>query len=74
MRWCDDVPAGEGALMRRLCLWRCPVLDACRAEVDSELAAGRRVVGTRAGESPRQRALRVRRIQPGSGEPIRLGS
>ena len=74
MRWCDDVPAGEGALMRRLCLWRCPVLDACRAEVDSELAAGRRVVGTRAGESPRQRALRVRRAGLETGDPIEVPS
>ena len=37
----------------------CPVLAACAAEVAVELAARRRVVGMRAGESPRQRVRRL---------------
>lgn len=44
--------------MRRVCTCYCPALTVCRAEVDAELASGRRVVGMRAGESARQRARR----------------
>ena len=57
--WCDDANERDAALMRWVCRHECPVVAACAAEVDAELAAHRRVVGMRAGESPRQRVRRL---------------
>ena len=56
--WCDDATERDAALMRWVCMHRCAALAGCRREVDAELAAGRVVVGIRAGSSPRQRARR----------------
>jgi len=44
-------------MMRKVCQERCPVVGECRAELFEELAAGRYVVGMRAGLTARQRSL-----------------
>ena len=60
LAWTDnDADEHATKLMRWVCLEQCPALAGCRREVDTELAAGRPVVGTRAGESPRQRGRRL---------------
>jgi hypothetical protein len=71
--WTDDADEQDAKLMRWVCLQQCPAILGCRAEVEAELAAGREVVGMRAGESPRQRARRMTR-QEGSGVRVTVSA
>ncbi|MEX1106938.1 MAG: hypothetical protein WEB78_12125 [Ilumatobacteraceae bacterium] len=59
-----DANKHDAALMRWVCLHQCPALTGCRRDVANDTAAGRIVVGLRAGQSQRQRNLKSPAGQP----------
>ena len=59
MPWSDDASKRDVERMRWVCVNACPSRVGCKRDVENDVAAGRVIVGFRAGVSARARTRRL---------------